>query len=180
MEPLSRPEQWRDLFVMLGTTAGALVGLLYIVISLHLDRIIERRDINMRITVEGARNNTYHLLTVLIEAACVLAPQPALALGLELIALNLFGLRLPLMIVRRYVDQKVTISEQGRFPTRLIVTVIGAYVLGAAGGAAVIAHADWALYLVAASCLIKVVRTALTAWMLMFGMFHEAPPQSDS
>jgi modulator of FtsH protease len=180
MEPVYRPEQWHDLFVMIGTSSGALVGLLFVVISLHIEQIIERTDANMRMTVEGARNNTYHLLTVLVEAACVLTPQPALLLGLELVAINLFGLRLPLMIVRRYVDKQVTISEHGKFPTRLIVTVAGAYLLGIAGGGAVIAHADWALYLVVLSCLIKIVRTVLTAWMLMFGMFHEAPARPDS
>lgn len=175
MEPAYKPEAWHELFVMIGTSAGALVGLLFIVISLHIDRIVERADVNMRATVDGARNNTYHLLTVLLEAAAVLTPQPPWLLGAELIALNLYGVRLPLMIVRTYVRQNVTISERGRFPTRLIVTIIAAYALGIAGGAAVLARAEWALYLVAASCLIKLVRTVLTAWMLMFGMFHEAP-----
>jgi modulator of FtsH protease len=174
MEPAYRPDEWRDLFVMIGTAAGALVGLLFVVISLHIERIIDRSDANMRMTVEGARNNTYHLLTVLIEAAIVLAPQPPLLMGAELIAVNLFGLRLPLSIAARYLGQNVTISERGGFPTRLILTIIGAYLLGAAGGAAVALRAEWALYLVALSCMIKIVRTVLTAWMLMFGMFHDA------
>jgi modulator of FtsH protease len=168
------PEDWRDLFVMIGTAAGALVGLLFVVISLHIERIIERSDVNMRMTVEGARNNTYHLLTVLIEAAVVLAPQPPWAMGAELVALNLFGLRLPLTIVATYVRQNVTISERGGFPMRLVLTVVAAYLLGAAGGVAVAARAPWALYLVALSCMIKLVRTVLTAWMLMFGMFHDS------
>ncbi|MFL5296803.1 MAG: hypothetical protein ACJ798_10525 [Phenylobacterium sp.] len=179
MDPVSTPEQWRDAFVVIGTAAGALVGLLFVVISLHLDRITERTDANMRMTVDGARNNTLHLLTVLVEAVAVLTPQPPLMLGLELIALNLFGLRLPLGIVRRYFDKNVTISERGGFPMRLIVTVAGAYALGAAGGVAAIARADWALYLVAASCVIKLVRTVLTAWMLMFGMFNPPPPKAE-
>jgi hypothetical protein len=168
------PEDWRDLFVMIGTAAGALVGLLFVVISLHIERIIERSDANMRITVDGARNNTYHLLNVLVEAAVVLAPQPPLAMGIELIALNLYGLRLPLRTIANYIGQGVTISERGGFPMRLVLTIICAYLLGAAGGLAVAAHVEWALYLVALSCMIKLVRTVLTAWMLMFGMFHEA------
>jgi len=175
MEPAFNPEAWRDLFVMIGTAAGALVGLLFIVISLHIDRIIDRSDVNMRMTVDGARNNTYHLLNVLIEAAIVLTPQPALAMGLELIVLNLFGLRLPIRTITRYIGQNVTISERGGFPLRLVLTVVLAYLLGAGGGVALIARAEWALYLVAASCMIKLVRTALTAWMLMFGMLH--PPR---
>jgi hypothetical protein len=177
MDPAYRPEAWRDLFVMIGTAAGALVGLLFVVISLHIDRIVDRSDVNMRMTVDGARNNTYHLLNVLIEAAIVLTPQPAWAMGGELVAVNLFGLRLPLRTIANYIGENVTISERGGFPMRLVLTVVLAYLLGAAGGAALVAHVGWALYLVAASCTIKLVRTALTAWMLMFGIFHEAAPK---
>jgi hypothetical protein len=162
------PEAWKDLFLMIGTSAGALVGLLFIVMSLHLDKISELPDQNMRVTMEGTRNNAYHLLTVLIEAAVVLAPQPLSVMAIELIAINLFGLRLPFTIIRRYVGQHITISERGGFPTTLIVTIIVAYVLGAAGGALVSVQPNWGLYLVAVSCTTKIVRSVLTAWMFMF------------
>jgi len=165
-------DAWHDVFVMIGASAGSLVGLLFIVMSLHLDRIASRDDANTRLTIEGGRNNTYHLLTVLVEAVCVLAPQPALWLGVELIAINLYGLRLPLMITARYLRQRVTISERGGFPTTVIVTVIFAYLLGVVGGLGALAGRDWAIYAVAVSCVIKLVRTALTAWMLMFGMIR--------
>jgi hypothetical protein len=167
-----RPQAWRDLFVMIGGSAGALVGLLFIVMTLHFDRIARRADANMRVTIEGGRNNTYHLLTVLVEAAAVLMPQPVALLGIELIGLNLFGLRLPLMIIRRYLGQHITISEGGGFPTRLIATVIALYLMGAVGGAALAFSLGWGIYLVAAACVLKLVRTVLTAWMLMFGVHH--------
>ena len=57
MSAIYEPEAWRDLFLMIGTTAGALVGLLFIVMSLHLDKINEQPDYNVRITVQGARFN---------------------------------------------------------------------------------------------------------------------------
>ncbi|MBV9992099.1 MAG: hypothetical protein JOZ72_12510 [Alphaproteobacteria bacterium] len=167
-------EAWHDLFVMIGSSAGALVGLLFIVVSLHFDRLGRQDDVNTRGTMEGARNNTMHLLTVLLEAAAVLTPQPPTWLGAELILLNLFGLRLPLMIIYRYANQHITISQRGGFPTVLIATVIAAYVMGAIGGAATIARLDWALFVVALACLVKVVRTVLTAWMLIFGIRHTA------
>jgi hypothetical protein len=160
---------------MLGGAAGALVGLLFIVMSLHFERISQRPDANTRISLDGGRNNTYHLLTVLVEAALVLTPQPMALLGAELVAINLFGLRLPLTITARYLRQNVTISERGGFPTTVILTVIAAYLAGAAGGAALAAGRPWGVYLVAAACLTLIVRTVLTAWMLMFGTVHEAP-----
>src|SRR5678816_4707488 len=113
MEPVYQPALWRDLFAMIGASAGALVGLLFIVVTLHFDKISERTDANMRVTMEGARNNMYHLLTVLVEAVVVLTPQPLFFAGIELIALNLVGLRLPLTIIYRYVGQNITISNRG-------------------------------------------------------------------
>lgn len=170
MEPAYQPGLWHDLFEMIGASAGALVGLLFIVVTLHFDKIIERADYNMRATMQGARYNMFHLLTVLVEAAIVLAPQPPAFAGAELIAVNLFGLRLPAVIIYRYFDKHLTISTRGGFPTMLLATIAFAYFLGAAGGAMMFHHPGWALYLVAVSCLIKLVRSVLTAWMLMFGV----------
>jgi hypothetical protein len=170
MEPAYQPGQWHDLFEMIGASAGALVGLLFVVITLHFGRITERADDNMRITMQGARYNMFHLLTVLVEAAIVLAPQPPAFAGAELIAVNLFGLRLPIVIIYRYFGKNITIGSNGGFPTLLLATIIFAYLLGAAGGAMMFHHSQWAIYMVAVSCLIKLVRSVMTAWMLMFGV----------
>ena len=172
MESTYKPELWHDLFVMIGSSAGALVGLLFIVMSLHLDKINDHADYNMRGTIEGARNNTMHLLTVLVEAAVVLTPQPLSFIGAELIAINLFGLRLPLVFTYKYFNKHITISPQGSFPMGLILTIIAAYLLGIGAGIGAFRMLDWALYLVAASCVIKIVRSVLTAWMLIFGMLQ--------
>jgi hypothetical protein len=170
MDPSYHPQQWHDLFEMIGASAGALVGLLFIVVTLHFDKITERTDYNMRATMQGARYNMFHLLTVLVESAIVLAPQPPAFAGAELIAVNLFGLRLPIAIIYRYFDKHITISSRGGFPAVLLATIIFAYLLGAAGGGMMFHHPGWAMYPVAVSCLIKLVRSVLTAWMLMFGV----------
>jgi energy-converting hydrogenase Eha subunit A len=109
---------------------------------------------------------------VLVEAVAVLLPQPLVLLGAELVAINLFGLRLPLTIIRNYYDKHITISHSGGFPTVLIATVIAAYLLGAAGGAVLMRGLEWGLYAVALSCLVKIVRSVLTAWMLIFSLSH--------
>jgi hypothetical protein len=58
MERMNHLEMWHDVFVVIGTSAGALVGLLFIVMSIHLDKINERADDNLRATIDGARFNT--------------------------------------------------------------------------------------------------------------------------
>ena len=177
MDSTFKPELWHDLFIMLGTAAGSLVGLLFIVMSLHIDRISKRTDVNMRATIDGAYYNTIHLLLVLAEAAVVLTPQPLSFIGAELIVINIFGLRGPVAFSYKYFGKHITISHESDFPLGLILTIAAAYLLGIAGGAAAFNQLDWSLYLVAASCVVKIVRSVLTAWMLMFGALQAKASQ---
>jgi hypothetical protein len=157
-------EAWRDLFVMTGTAAATLVGLLFVVMSLHASAIRDLTDYTMSATIHAARNNTYHLLTVLVTAVAMLTPQPIVCFGAELIVFHLFGLRLPIVFTYSHF-----IERRGGFPFSMIVTISTGYLTGAAGGAALMAGHPWGLLLVSASSAILLVRSVLTAWMLMFG-----------
>jgi hypothetical protein len=169
---IDKPELWHDFFILIGTSAGALVGLLFIVVSLHIDKIAERADHNVGATIEGARNNTLHLLTVLVESAVILSPQPLMWIGIELIAIDILGLRIPLNFIFRYYNKNITISLRGGFPMGLLLTMIAAYLVGISGAIIVVTLASWGLFLVAVSCVSRIVRAVLTAWMLMFGILR--------
>lgn len=164
MDSISQPEFWRDLYVMVGTSAATLVGLLFVVMSLYFNAVRQEPDYGMAATVHAARNNTYHLLTVMVTAVAILTPQPARLLGGELVILHLFGLRLPILFTHAHF-----IQNRGGFPFSMIVTISAGYLLGAAGGVVLIGGAAWGLYPVTASCVLLLVRSVLTAWMLMFG-----------
>jgi|HubBroStandDraft_3_1064219.scaffolds.fasta_scaffold430209_2 hypothetical protein len=41
MESTYKPELWHDLFVVIGGAGGGLVGLLFVVMSLHLGKIVD-------------------------------------------------------------------------------------------------------------------------------------------
>jgi hypothetical protein len=92
-----QPELWRDLYVMLGTSSAALIGLLFIVTSLHLDEVVNNPALRLR-----ARNNTIHLVAMLVETMLILTPQPMPILGAELAAINLLALQLPLSFAYKY------------------------------------------------------------------------------
>ena len=77
-------------------------------------------------------------------------------------------MRGPLAFTKKYLRRHITISHEGGFPTGLIATIICAYLLGLAGGVALLRRVEWGMYFVTASCVIKIVRSVLTAWMLMF------------
>jgi hypothetical protein len=168
MAYIYQAEAWRDLFVMIGGSAASLLGLLFVVMSLHYNAFRQNLDYDMRATIHAARNNTYHLLTVMLTAGLSLAPQPPLALGVELIAIHLFGLRLPISFTYMHFIQR-----RGGFPITMTITISVGYLLGAAAGVAFIEHSGLAPYLAAASCLTLMVRSVLTAWMLMFERRHD-------
>ncbi len=163
MENAYQPELWRDLYVMLGTSAGALVGLLFVFTSLHLDEIVNNPVFRLR-----ARNNTLHLLIMLVQAALILTPQPMAILGAELVAVNLFGLRLPLSFTYKYFFRSK--GSRSAFPIYPFVTYTSCYLLGIAGAAGLIAHANWGMYLVTASYVTILVAVALNAWTIMLGV----------
>ena len=156
---------WQSLYVMLGTSSAALIGLLFVVTSLHLDEIMNNPVFRNR-----AHNITLHLLTTLVEAALILAPQPMAVLGIELVAINLFGLRLPLGFTYRafYKDKKM--GKSGGFSIYRAITYVANYLLGIAGGAALIEHANWGLYLVTAAYVTFLVSGILNAWTIMLGV----------
>ena len=65
-------EAWRELYVMLGTSSAALIGVLFIVTSLRISDFMDNQAFQLR-----ARNITLHLLATLVQAAAVLTPQPS-------------------------------------------------------------------------------------------------------
>jgi hypothetical protein len=164
MGSVYQPESWHDLYVMLGTSSAALIGLLFIVTSLHLDEIMNNPVIYFR-----ARSNTLHLLSMLIVAILILAPQSVLILGVELVAIHLFGLRIPVGIVYNYYYKKKLVVAGGVSIYRSIPYFL-AYSLGVLGGLALVEKLNWGMYLVTASYGILFVAIVMNAWGVMLGV----------
>lgn len=158
-----QPEQWRDLYVMLGTTAGALIGLLFVAMSLHLDLMVSNPIFRLR-----ARNNTIHLLIMLVQAGLLLAPQPEALLGIELVLVNLTGLRLPLSFTYTYFFTNK--ASRHTFPIYPFITYTSSYVAGMIGALALILNAGWGIYLITASTMVVLVAVALNGWVILLGL----------
>jgi hypothetical protein len=58
---------WHDLYVMLGTSAAALIGLFFIATSLHIAEVVSNPVFRVR-----AYYGTLYLLTLLIQAILIL------------------------------------------------------------------------------------------------------------
>jgi hypothetical protein len=88
------PEAWRDLYLMLGTSSAALIGLLFVAASLHLAEIANQEVYRLR-----AQYTMLILFSTLLMATAVLTPQPLPILGGELLIINLWGLSFPLTLL---------------------------------------------------------------------------------
>lgn len=166
MEHAARIGSWGELYVMLGTSSAALIGLLFVATSLHVEEIVTNA-----IYRQLARSSSMYLLTTLAEAACVLTPQPANVLGVEIIVFNVAAL----LIVGRNFYEFLThpeMSQRGGLRIYRGLLFILAFLAGLAGGLALFAGKDWALYLVTASYVVVIVAVAMTAWAVMLGVGH--------
>ncbi len=165
MPNVYQPELWRDLYIMFGTSAGALLGLLFIVTSLHLDEIMNNALYRIR-----ARNNMYYLVTMLGQAALILTPQPISILGAEFAFIN--SLLLLFHVRNLYLFQykhKERSKRAGVSPFNAI-RYIGSDLIGIAGAACLLGHLSWGLYLITVSYFIFIVAVILNAWMIMLGI----------
>jgi hypothetical protein len=158
-------QMWRDLYVMLGTSSAALIGLLFVVTSLHLSEVIRNPVFRVR-----AYNGTLYLLMLLVEAELVLVPQPAHLLGAELSAINFAGLWLPLSNAYRYFYKNTDTGRRGGVMIYRPITYAVGYMLGLAGGIALIERSDWGMYLITASYTILLIAVVLGAWAIMLGI----------
>jgi hypothetical protein len=160
-----RPELWRDLYVMLGTSSAALIGLLFVVTSLRIDEFMDNQAFQIR-----ARNITLHLLAMLVQAAAVLTPQPADVLGAELVAINLCGLWLPASFMYKAFYKNKEMGKRGGVSFYRATTYLSGYLLGIVGGVGLIKLSNWGMYLVTISCVNFIVSVIWNAWKIMFGI----------
>jgi hypothetical protein len=159
-----RPELWRDLYVMLGTSSAALLGLLFVVTSLHLDDIVNNPGYRRH-----ARSNSVYLIMTLVEAALILTPQPIWSLGAEVIAINGFGLMIPINNLY-FIYKNRSSARRGGFAVYRSYVFIASFLAGIAGGIGLAIGAEWGLYLVTAAYVSLLVSVSLNSWSIMLGV----------
>jgi modulator of FtsH protease len=92
-------EGWHDLYVMLGGSAAALVGLLFVAISMHAGFLTEKRFDHIR---ASALHALVSYLVLVVLATCLLIPGQTLSwLGIEILACGLGYLAWLFVFMRR-------------------------------------------------------------------------------
>ena len=156
--------EWRDFFVTTATVAGALVGLLFVAVSLHLRLLSEERHADLQL---DARSNLIGYVVALSLSLLPLIPQPLSALGVEILVafVALLGVSVrtwpnllrsrPRVYGRRYVWFRVAI---------LAATDISLLV----GGTGLLAMQVWTIYLLAAGVASVLVVSIFRTWDIIF------------
>jgi hypothetical protein len=154
------PTEWKDLFVAVAGASAALTGLLFVAVSINLERILKFEGLP-----ERALETLLFLVSALLVSIVALIPgQSHVALGLELLIVSSVAatviLRLPTL---RMSDDEVERSwVLTRWAVRLAATV--PFVVG---GASVLAECGGGLYWVVAGIVFAIIGAVASAWVLL-------------
>jgi hypothetical protein len=158
-------DAWHDLYLMLGTSAAALIGLLFVATSIHLGEVASNPGFRVR-----SYNSTLYLLMLLAEAIVILVPQPVSFLGAELVVLNFVGLWLPIRTYYTFFHTHPDNSRRGGLKMSRAYPLGGAFFLGIAGGIALTRRSHWGMYMVTVSYSTLLATVVLGTWSIMLGI----------
>jgi hypothetical protein len=110
------------------------------------------------------------LSSLLVVAVLILVPQPLPFLGAELMVLNLVGLWIFIRTYYTFFYKHRDNSHRGGMTTSRAIPFGGAFLLGIAGGIALIRGSLWGMYIVTVSYTTLLVTVLLGTWSIMLGI----------
>jgi hypothetical protein len=157
------PGAWHEFFVTAGTAAAALTGLLFVALSIHLDRILGHPEHRFR-----ARGNFFGLTVVMVMALVVLMPGlSGRSLGVALIAPNVAAAAVNAWHIRRVLP--TLFAGPIIFPLRVALSYV-LILMGVASGISVMVGAGGGLVWAAIESIGMLLIALLGAWSLLVGV----------
>lgn len=151
---------WSDFFVAAAGASAALTGLVFVAVSINIDRILRLPGVP-----ERALGTLLLLLDVVVASLLALAPgQSATAIGVELLAQGLlFTVTVLVLTLRSLTDPGV---PRGARAWRIAFPALGTvpFVIGAAS---LVAGVGGGLYWVLAGTVFALVGAVVNAWVLL-------------
>ena len=158
---------WRDYFVMVGTGAAALTGLVFVAMTLHLEDIVHHPVHRHR-----ARTILTGLTAVFLRCGLILmGNQTRQAVALEIIGV--------LVVVEVVLYRSLADAIRTRDPG-VLARGVGSFaclVLEQLGALILFAGAAWGLYVVAIGMLSSFVFMVTGAWLLLVGVEATSQPE---
>ena len=153
------PGMWRDFAVTVAGLAGALVGLLFVAVSIKSDLLARSRSLSSR----AAQTLVLFMISA-ITAILLVAPQSKLALGAELLAVcAVSGAALLILDQRAGHDPG---SGVARYIERASPNMVTAVLVGIAG-ISFLLKAGGGLYWMIPAVLASLVGGVINAWLFL-------------
>lgn len=151
---------WKDLFVASAGASAALAGLVFVAVSINIDRILKLRGLP-----ERALQTVLLLLSVVLVSIIGLIPgQSHVALGAELLGeALLFGTAIAILLRRSLPPRSSPYSWR---LSRVVIMATGTVPL-IIGGASVLAQSGGGLYWIVGGILFAIAGAVGNAWVLM-------------
>jgi hypothetical protein len=154
---------WHDFFVTAGTAAAALTGLLFVALSIQLDRVLGHPEHRFR-----ARGNFFGLTVVMVMALVVLIPTLSGGwLGAGLIVPNVAAAAVNAWHIRRVLP--TFFSGSIIFPLRVALSYVF-LLMGVWGGVSVTLGSGGGLVWPAIESIGMLLIALLGAWSLLVGV----------
>lgn len=155
------PSEWHDLGVAAAGASAALAGLLFVAVSINLDRVLAYPWLPGRVG-----ETVVLLVAVLVESLVLLAPgQSRTALGVEILVTGAAAWAIATAIhvrLRRH-RADITAAQRGL----RVATGQAATVPAIVAGAALLAHGGGGLYWLLAGITLSLVVSVTNAWVLL-------------
>jgi|SRR5580704_6555091 hypothetical protein len=152
---------WTGLGEALAAAAGALAGLLFVAVSLKSDVLARSRNLSSR----AAQALVLFMISVL-AGLLTAAPQPARALGAELLALAAAAGAVLVTLDRRAGQAEEAAGKAASYIERFAPNMITAALVGIAG-LSLLTHFGGGLYWLLPAAVSSLVGGVTTAWLFL-------------
>ncbi len=159
---------WSEFAVVTGGSAAALVGLLFVAVTLRIDAISRAPDLRSR----AAQTLTLFVLALVVAVVLTVPSQPGWLLGSELATIAVLGGTAMLVLNGR--AEKVFHQD----PIARVVARVGpngtTIVLIAVAGALTAVDVRWGVYLLVPAELAALVGGVISAWLFLIKLSDSA------
>ena len=164
--------EWHDFFITTATVSGALVGLLFIAVSLHVRVFSDDRYEDLRL---DARAILLGYLIALTLSLFPLIPQSLTALGREMLVMFVVIVSTSARTGPRLFRSGGLYGKRNRWFRAAFL--LAGLIITLTGGLALLSGQTWALELLAASVIVLIVVSVLRTWDIVFRAARVAPPR---